>query len=93
MKILTKWLTVPSTNETREIEVAQLWEVRWQSRQGEYGHDTRPEMEAFPTRQAADEFAEALRSAFALVRHTSGHTVTVTESGGGRHRNLLAFTG
>ncbi len=93
MKIFTKFLTVPTSNETREIEVAQLWEVRWESRHGEYSNDTRPEMEAFPTRQTAEEFAEALRNAFDIVRHTSGHKVTVREAGGGAPRNALAFTG
>lgn len=82
MKIVTKWLTVPASNETREIEVAQLWEVRWKSRHGPYHSDVRPEVEAFPSRQAAEEFAESLRNAFDLVRHTSGTKVTVRQAGG-----------
>lgn len=82
MKITTKFLTVPASNETREIEVAELWEVRWRSRHGEYHADTQPEIEAFPSRKAAEEFAESLRCAFDLVRHTSGNQVTVRRAGG-----------
>jgi hypothetical protein len=91
MKILTKWLTVPASNDVREIEVAQLWYVRWQSRHGEYYDDTQKEMEAFPSRQAAEEFAESLRNAFALVRHTSGNKVTVRPSEGDLADKLFAF--
>lgn len=93
MKIFTKLLTVLVSNETREIEVAQLWEVRWQSRHGEYSMDVRPEIEAFPTRQAAEEFAESLRNAFDLVRHTSGTNVTVKEAGGSLGSKIFAFAG
>lgn len=90
MKIITKLLSVPVSNEIREIEVAQLWEVRWTSRNGEYSSDTRPEMEAFPTQEAAGDFAESLRNAFALVRHTSGTRVTVSKSGQGVIGKFLA---
>jgi hypothetical protein len=91
MKILTKFLTVPASNEVREIEVAQLWEVRWTSRDGSYSGETQPEMEGFPSRQAAEEFAESLRNAFALIRTTAENKVTVRAAGGGRVSQL--FTG
>lgn len=39
-----KWLTVPETNATKQVEAVQLWEVRWKSRHGEYYSDTRPEI-------------------------------------------------
>lgn len=80
MKIFTKLLTVPVSNETKEIEVAQLWEVRWTSRYGGYASDTRPEVEAFPTLDKAEAFADALRKAFALVRHTQGNIVKVSKA-------------
>jgi hypothetical protein len=64
MKLTFKWLTVPFTNWTREVEAVQLWEVRWESRHGQYNDDTQPEMEAFTTETAAQEFATALRNAF-----------------------------
>lgn len=74
MKWLTKTLTVPATNETKEVEAIQLWKVRWQSRDGEFHANTSPEVEAFPTREEADNFADALRNAFKLLRHTGRGT-------------------
>jgi hypothetical protein len=94
MNIITKWLTVPVSNEVREIEVAQLWEVRWTSRNGAYHSDTQPEMEAFPTQQEAAEFAEALRNAFFLLRHKgSGTDVTLRKAGSGVVRQLISRVG
>lgn len=80
MKFLRKWLEIPTSNETELVEVVQLWEVRWWSRHGEYSHDMRPEMEAFPSEIEAKRFAHALRNAFALIRHTSGAAVKVQKA-------------
>lgn len=92
MNILTKWLTVPTSNETREIEVAQLWEVRWTSRHGEYSVCTQPEMEAFTTREAAEEYATSLRNAFDLIRHTGeGNHVSVRLASDGKRSKLFKF--
>lgn len=71
MSWLTKWITVPESNATKQVEAIQLWEVRWNSRYGSYSCDTQPEMEAFPTEAEAREFAQALVNAFKLVRNTS----------------------
>lgn len=79
--IWLKKLTVPFTNATRETDAVQLWEVRWTSRYGEYHYCTKPEMEAFTSPEAADEFAESLRNAFKLIRHTDGTKVTVRKVG------------
>ena len=73
MKLTFKWLTAPFTNRTREVEAVQMWNVRWQSRNGKYSGDVQPELEA-----QAQEFATALRNAFALLRHTSGTRVSVS---------------
>ena len=54
-----------------------MWEVRWTSRHGEYSGNTQPQLECFTSIAAAEEFAVSLRNAFALVRHTSGTTITV----------------
>lgn len=72
-----KKLKVPATNEVKEIDAVQMWEVRWKSRYGQFNGDTRPELECFPSEIAANEFAEALRAAFKLIRHTSGDNVVV----------------
>ena len=78
MKLTFKWLTAPFTNQTREVEAVQMWNVRWQSRNGKYSGDVQPELEAFPTEAQAQEFATTLRNAFALLRHTSGTRVSVS---------------
>lgn len=75
-----KWLTRPKSNETEQTQAVQMWEVRWRSRNGEFSCDTQPELEAFTSWDAAEEFATALRNAYALVRTTSGTTVTVTKA-------------
>lgn len=74
MNIFTKLLTIPASNETRQIEVAQLWEVRWTSRHGGYSHDVRPEVEAFTSKDAAEDFALALNNAWHLLRCSSAGT-------------------
>jgi hypothetical protein len=75
----TKKIPVPVSNEIKEIDAIQLWEVRWSSRHGSYSTDTKFEMEAFPSKNQAEEFAQALRNAFKLIKHTSGNDVTVTK--------------
>ena len=69
--------TVPTSNDTKEIDVVQTWEVRWRSRHGGYSSDTRDEMEIFTDEQVAKDFVKALNNAFKLIRHTSGDTVTM----------------
>lgn len=75
-----KKLFIPQSNETREIDVAQLWEVRWQSRHGEYCSDVRPEMETFLTETEACDFKASLENAFELIRHRSGTKITVQKA-------------
>lgn len=79
MNIWTKLIAVPVTNATKQIEAAQLWEVRWYSRYGGYSGDTRPELEAFPSKEAAEYFRDALVNAFSLIKHTSGDKVTLSK--------------
>ena len=77
MNLTFKKITVPTSTELKQLEAVQLWEVRWYSRYGEYFANTRPEVEAFTTKELADEFALALKQAFKLIRHTYGNIVTV----------------
>lgn len=72
-----KLLTVPQTNETTQIEVVQLWTVRWVSRNGPYSGDLRQEVEAFTSEADATAFKQSLENAFQLLRHTSGTTVII----------------
>jgi hypothetical protein len=75
-----KWLRVPVSNATKDVEAVQLWEVRWTSRHGEWQGSTKPELECFTSLEEAEAFAEALRNAFALIRHTSGNTITLKKA-------------
>ena len=69
-----KWLKIPASNDQKEIEVAQCWEVRWTSRHGGYSHDTRPQVEVFLSKEEAEAFYLSLTRAFALVKYTGSET-------------------
>lgn len=80
MYLTFKNLLVPFSNDTKQVNAVQLWEVRWESRHGEYSGNTKPEIEAFPSLEEAEEFAKALRNAFKLIKHTSKDSVTVSKA-------------
>lgn len=75
-----KKLTVPASNEVKQIEVIQTWEVRWYSRYDTYAQSVRPEVEVFTSEDAANTFKDSLVAAFKLIRHTSGTWVEVKKS-------------
>lgn len=68
---------VPKSNETEHIEAVKLWYVSWVSRHGRFFDDTSKEIEAFPREEDANRFAESLRNAFKLIRHTSDTRVQI----------------
>ena len=61
------------------VDVYEAWGVRWQSRHGGFSGDTKPEMRVFTSEKDAEEFADALRDAFRLIKHTSGTCVSVSK--------------
>jgi hypothetical protein len=67
----------PASNETQQLDTIQLTYVRWRRRYGEFSTDTEMCFEAFPSEDDANKFAESLRNAFKLLRHTSGTKVEV----------------
>lgn len=76
-------LIVPESNETKEVDVAQTWEVRWHSISLKYSPadamcSTEPEMEVFTSERAADEFAQSIRNAWQLAR-IRGNKVSVSK--------------
>ena len=79
MKLWFKKTEVPVSNETEIVDTVQLWEVRWYSRNGVYSQDTKPEIECFINEEDAKKFAQSLRNAFKLIRHTSGTKVEVVK--------------
>lgn len=83
------WLTKQKQSEQVDIIVADhstksvpLWEVRWQSRNGSFSCNVRPELESFTSEEAANAFAKSLRDAFKLVRVTADNSVSVSKNGG-----------
>jgi hypothetical protein len=80
-----KTLQVPESNEVREIQVVQMWEVRWLSRAGRSGDaelcSVRPELECFTEEDEAHAFKASVENALALLRYTgTGTTVTLTKA-------------
>lgn len=71
---------VPETNDTKEVDAVKLWIVEWRSRHGAFSGDLRNEYEAFPHKEDAEHFAQSLRAAFKLIKHTSNTSVNVRES-------------
>lgn len=71
--MIRKLLSIPFGY--REIVAIELWEVRWESRPSKYG--AMPQMEAFPTENAARAFEKALREAFRLTCSYGVSTITV----------------
>lgn len=52
----------------------ETWEVRWQSRSGDFSTDTRPEVATFYSPEEAEAFRLALVAAFKMIRHTGKGT-------------------
>mgnify|MGYP001591082313 CR=1 FL=1 len=77
-----KKIIAPVSNETTKIDAIQLWYVRWTSRYDKFAGSTRYEIEAFVSEQLANHFADALRNAFQLLRHTSDTMVIVEKRAG-----------
>ena len=67
-------LIMPESNETKEVDVAQTWEVRWHavSLDLAYSSFTRfePALEVFTDEADAKDFAQALRNAWSVARVT-----------------------
>ena len=80
MKLFWKKKELPVTNDTKEVDVVQLWHVRWRSRHGQFSSDTREELEGFPSLELANEFADSLKAAFKLLKHTSDTAITVEKN-------------
>jgi hypothetical protein len=80
VNIILKTLLMPFSNKTKSVDAVQLWEVRWTSRHGEFSGMTSTELEGFTSEELANEFAQALRNAFKLIKHSSGNRVTVSKA-------------
>lgn len=87
MKLWFKKLTVPASNETREVDAVQMWRVDWYARHGlnfgppaEYA-TAQKKAEFFTSEQEAAQFAKSLENAFDLLQYTgSGRDVVVSKS-------------
>jgi hypothetical protein len=77
MKWFTKVINAPA-GVTVELEGIRTWTVRWESKRGNYPYTTkRPEVQMFTNKEDANHFAQSLRDAFKLIRHTAEADVVV----------------
>ena len=70
---------VPDSVATHEVDTIQLWSVDWMSRNGAYSSSTQKESEWFPNEQDALEFANGLKAAFKLLKHSGDGTQVVIQ--------------
>ena len=65
-----KSLFVPKTNEVKEVQVVQLWYVKWTRvyNYASYHYRCEAVMEAFTSKEAAEEFAKSLKAAMVLLK-------------------------
>lgn len=72
--------SIQRDQESKTWQAVRVWEVRWQSRHGEYSSSLSPEVEVFTTLEQAKQFEQAIKDAFALLRHRgTGTEVSVQE--------------
>ena len=80
MTLFKKKINKPIDSSTEEVGAVQLWVVSWVGRFGEFQSQTQKEFEAFASKDVAEDFANDLRQAFKLIKHTSQTEVTVKKS-------------
>jgi len=74
--------SVPRKSRHKDVIAADLWIVSWRSRYGEYSSDIKKEYIAFTVKKDAEGFAQSLRDAFKLLKHTSGNIVNLEKGRG-----------
>lgn len=82
MNIFTRKLTVPESINTKEIDVAQTWDVRWNSLRVYYGDRLvrcKPELESFLSESEACDFARALTNARKILKLSQSTDIKVTK--------------
>lgn len=77
--MIFKKLFAPS-GDKKELRSVENWSVRWYSRNGDFSNDMQKECEFFTSKEDAEHFAEQLRQAFILIKHTSCNIVSVSRS-------------
>lgn len=73
--ISLKKLLIPSGS--KEIDAAKTWSVRWRSYKHDLDFDGTEYVEVFVTKQEADEFADSIKNAFAIIKQRSNTEVSV----------------
>lgn len=68
-----KVIQVPSDGKI-DLDGIETWIVYWTSRHGSFNSDTTQKAQAFTNCGDAELFAESLRNAFSLLRHTGNET-------------------
>lgn len=68
------------TEAKQEFTVLRSWTVSWESRYGQFSGDTQKEFEVFISEEEANQFANQLKDAYKLLKHTHGTKVSITEN-------------
>lgn len=77
--IFSKLISVP-TGETKQVQVAKTWCVRWRARDGSFHGDTKEVAEFFFNEEDATAFVQSLISAAKLLKYTAKEiNITLTE--------------
>lgn len=72
--MIFKKVKVPNKFSTIDLIAIEMWEVRWDSREGKYSGDEKNEIETFTSKEDAQIFKDALDDAFKLLRYTNDIT-------------------
>lgn len=72
--MIFKKIKVPSNLLKIDLIAIEMWEVRWDSRNGRYSGDEIQEIETFTSKEDATIFKESLEDAFKLLRYSGGIT-------------------
>lgn len=78
MSWILKWIWAPSGQQV-QLQSAEMWYVRWQSRYGVWQTCRQPEVQVFPSKESAEHFKKQLEAAFTLLKHTGDGTEVTLE--------------
>lgn len=77
MNFLPKLNALFSVQKVKEVNGAQLWVVSWDARIGEYHSDRKRVAKAFLLEEDANQFADSLKKAQALLQNTNNINITI----------------
>jgi hypothetical protein len=77
MSFLPKLNALFSVQKVKEVDGAHVWIVSWNARTGDYSHDINRVAKAFLLEEDANQFAESLQQAQALLQNTNNLRIKI----------------